>query len=103
MLRQGPRGREESKAAGSQVDLADEGSPRGSVVDEMNVDTFACDICFVQKKTANRWWKVYPVKGGVVILEWDSELQGVTATDTPAHLCGENHVFEWVSKHLTQP
>lgn len=69
----------------------------------MKVDTYQCEICGVQKAAANHWWKVYPVLGGLIILEWDAELvNGIHPTETPAHLCGESHTLEWVSKRLTK-
>jgi len=72
----------------------------------MKVETFACDVCQVQKKAANHWWRVYaPLpEGGVLVLPWDSGLQlpGYLEAKEPAHICGENHVLQWISEHLTK-
>ncbi len=75
----------------------------------MKVNSWQCDICGVQKKDANRWWKVYSLEGdrGILIAPWDAVRVSLTdeqpvflALDDAVHLCGEQHVMEWLSKTL---
>lgn len=69
----------------------------------MKIDTWRCDICQAQKKDANRWWKVYMVAGGALIVQWESpepDIRQPKATSSAGHLCGANCVTEWLSKNL---
>jgi len=78
--------------------------------------TFRCDICKVEKKETNHWWKGYLIAGdeahkfnaGIMVLPWDLPSQ-LSTDDNPMppdvmatekHLCGEQHVAEWVSQNL---
>jgi len=80
----------------------------------MKVETYACDLCGVQKKAANRWWKVFLLQSaindatvGVLTVEWDvnSITKPLARADllperADAHLCGSQHVLEWIQKQL---
>lgn len=67
----------------------------------MKIDSYACDVCQVQKKAANHWWRGYKLSDaqGVVIVEWDSTTVE-PVENFEAHLCGASCVAEWVSKRL---
>lgn len=69
------------------------------------IETYACDVCHTQRKEANHWWKVHRVDGGALVLGWDDELTRLVGTveTADAHLCGVQHVLEWLSKHVLEP
>ncbi len=69
----------------------------------MKVQTYACDVCSIQKQPSNNWWKVYVVEGGAIVLQWDTTLPfdyygSVDKAD--AHLCGQKCILEWLSKSV---
>ena len=68
----------------------------------MKIDSYACDVCQVQKKAANHWWRGYKLmdRQGVVIIEWDGLPTADSVENFEAHLCGASCVAEWVSKRL---
>jgi len=66
----------------------------------------------VEKKETNHWWKGYLLAGGeacvinagLLIIPWEIPIDDLAPSDvvsTEAHLCGEQHVAEWVSRNLT--
>jgi len=83
----------------------------------MKVDTYKCDICGIEKKDANHWWKAAEVTqdgkpAGIIISQWKTRFYVPTIPEMQAyrnffdagresHFCGENHVFQWVSEKLT--
>ncbi len=74
----------------------------------MKVETCACDICGVQKKETNHWWKAYlAVDGsGVLVTRLDDQSSlslrndPTQQWDAAADLCGAQHVLEYLSKNL---
>lgn len=73
----------------------------------MEVKTFACDICGIHKKDANHWWKIVRVNSdgqpGMLIVEWSiTTLEGIEDFEgnVVAHLCGSDHVTQWLSKNI---
>lgn len=71
----------------------------------MKVETFACDVCQVQKKDANHWWKVTTREGIAVIAAWevttfDGIAPNVISEDKTAHLCGGECVVKYIGKNL---
>lgn len=71
----------------------------------MKVDTFACDICAVQKKEVNHWFKgcIFLDKmrtRSIQISPWDSEYP---LAHESKHFCGVEHAIKWASKTLAEP
>ena len=71
---------------------------------------FKCDVCGVEKQLTNKWWKGYVIEGGgVMVIPWEMmKHRPPSAVNAPlpeyylpqpdAHLCGEGHVVEWLSR-----
>ena len=82
----------------------------------MKLETFACDVCNIQKQPSNNWWKVFLAKTGevltgVIVMRWDAEsftepkeIETRASCYTPdpasAHLCGSTCLHKWMSKEL---
>lgn len=82
----------------------------------MKVETYACDVCGIQKKDANRWWKVAFLAGGadkqkrlgVLITSWNvdpiTQLKSPQTFNAPllnvADVCGEECAMKFISKNL---
>ena len=81
----------------------------------MKIETFACDVCKVQKKDANHWFKVYilrplrsksddraPEPTGFVVTTWEAEKPTMTNGDIgeAGHICGHNCATQYISKKL---
>lgn len=84
------------------------------------VDTYACNVCQVQKKEANHWFHAHVVGSGVVLIPWSeawtiggelrvhsesSDEKGLVAAqvaNADAHLCGLEHALQWAGKQLTK-
>lgn len=65
------------------------------------VETFACDICGAQKGGANHWWLIFLVEGGLLVLDWEFSGRPERSPFTAdAHLCGQVHLLEWMSKNF---
>jgi hypothetical protein len=80
----------------------------------MNINTQACDVCRVQKKESNHWYKAYLLDrdannrlSGIMVLEWD--INSITQPlhrvellpeNADAHLCGADCASRWISKIL---
>lgn len=69
--------------------------------------TYKCDICGAEKRAANHWWLATRGNhGAITILPWSVVIAGIdvpvlrTGEQADAHLCGEQHVLEWISKNL---
>lgn len=68
----------------------------------MKIDTYQCDICQVQKRDANHWFRGYKLSDqrGIVIIGWDAIPTGDVVEDFEAHLCGADCLHQWLSKNL---
>jgi hypothetical protein len=85
------------------------------------VDTYACNVCQVQKKEANHWLHGHVVGAGIVLIPWSEkwtvggDLRVVEGTaiksakcmaaieNADAHLCGLEHAMQWAAKELGKP
>lgn len=69
----------------------------------MKIDTHACDICNVQKKEVNHWFKGYVFHSGespcVSIYPWESMKQELHGE---IHLCGIEHAMQWAGRELSK-
>ena len=73
----------------------------GVGVEQMKIDSWKCDICNVQRREANHWFRAYKlISGGVVIIHWDEKPTGDDVENFEAHLCGADCVTQWLSKNL---
>jgi hypothetical protein len=66
----------------------------------MKIDTWACDVCGMQKKETNHWFLILPVfKEGksFTIAPWDNENATVSSV---LHVCGEACVQKKVAELL---
>jgi len=67
----------------------------------MKIDTWACDICKVQKKETNHWYKgqtsTDPLYKGIHIYEWN-----VVVNSDCSHLCGIECVTKWMGRELSK-
>lgn len=88
----------------------------------MKIDhPYACNVCQVQKKETNHWWKAFLLRGvedelkttGIVVVPWEvNEVRGPAPTFEPiksllvdnadAHLCGRECATKYISKTLFQ-
>ena len=72
------------------------------------VDTYACNVCQVQKKEANHWMHGHLIGTGVAIFPWgmatvpeDPGMIALTIDNADAHLCGLEHALQWAGKELS--
>jgi len=77
----------------------------------MKIDTHACDICKVQKREVNHWFKAFTfqhvVKGkeglmGIQILPWEAEFPRVFEDSNVIHLCGIECAMKWSGRELSK-
>ena len=74
----------------------------------MKIDTWACDICKIQKKETNHWFRGLeldscspdekPVRC-IQILPWEAKLP---ETVECSHLCGIECVMKWCGRELAK-
>lgn len=81
------------------------------------IETYACDVCSIQKQPSNNWWKIFLLDkdtdnspAGVMIIDWNvnaitrpKEIGGGFISErADAHICGSKCLLEWTSKHLLE-
>lgn len=65
----------------------------------MKIDSYACDVCGVQKKEANHWWLVNIDEANtLLIMPWKAD----RVDDCQLHLCGEACVAKKVAEFLSK-
>ena len=71
----------------------------------MERTTFFCDVCGVEKKESNHWWRIllfnYNPHAPLQLYRWDGDWVEAAEHLTQLHLCGHACVIQKVSEFMT--
>lgn len=71
----------------------------------MERTTFFCDVCGVEKKESNHWWRILLFKNNpkapLQLYPWDGNRIEPAEHLTQLHLCGHGCVMQKVSEFMT--
>lgn len=59
--------------------------------------TYSCDVCGIEKKDSNHWWKAIECDGGLKFFRWNYKISDATPV---IHLCGPGCASVKLSKFM---
>lgn len=71
-------------------------------------ETYKCEMCEKRRNDdSNHWLHGHLVGTGIMLLAWcdviRSDQMERSHQNADAHLCGQDHAIQWVSKELSKP